>query len=90
MVSLFTIIGMVGVAFAIGGYGATQLRIINSDMWQFPASNLICCTLVMVSLIDRWNLPSFILQMAYAVISLIGLLKCWRSVAQSPHHPEAV
>ena len=79
MVIPYQTIGMVGVAFAIGAYLATQLRIINSDMWQFPASNLVCCTLVGVSLLDKWNMPSFILQLAYAAISLLGLGRCWRT-----------
>lgn len=80
MMSLYEITGMVGVAFAIAGYAASQLRVIRSDMWQFPAANLVCCTLVGVSLIDRWNFPSFVLQVMYAIVSSYGLIRCWRGV----------
>ncbi len=68
----------VGVVFAIGGYAVTQLRIISSDDWRFPASSLAGCTLIGVSLSDKWNLPSFLLQVAYGAISLYGLFRCWR------------
>lgn len=78
MVTVYDFIGMIGVAFAIAGYTASQFRIIRSDMWQFPAANLVCCTLVGVSLIDKWNLPSFVLQLMYAIVSSYGLVRCWR------------
>ena len=75
----YTIVGLVGVIFAIAAYLASQLRIIRSDMWLFPAANLACSTMVGVSLIDKWNLPSFILQTTYVIISLYGLARCWHS-----------
>jgi hypothetical protein len=67
--------GIVGAGcFIIGYFGTLQGWLPASD-WRFPAINLLGAALVLVSLIDAWNLPSVILECFWGVISVYGLLR---------------
>jgi hypothetical protein len=46
--------------------------------WRFPAVNLLAATLVLVSLMDAWNLPSVVLECFWGAISVYGLARNWR------------
>ena len=48
--------------------------------WRMAVSRdqLIGATLVLVSLIDTWNLPSVVLECFWGAISVYGLVRCWR------------
>ena len=67
-------IGLLGAAFFIGAYFATQQRWLSSDDWRYPAINLVGAILVMVSLFAEWNLPSVVLEAFWAAISVYGLV----------------
>jgi hypothetical protein len=67
-------IGLVGAACFIVSYFATQKRWINSDDWRYPAANLAGAVLVIVSLFAEWNLPSVVLELFWAAISVYGLM----------------
>jgi hypothetical protein len=76
---LYIACGIVGAGCFIGAYFATLQGWLEATRWQFPALNLVGATMVLVSLIDAWNLPSVILECFWGAISLYGLLRCWRS-----------
>ena len=67
-------IGLLGVAFFVGAYFATQRRWLNSDDWRYPALNLAGSLLVIVSLFTEWNLPSVVLEGFWVAISVYGLV----------------
>ncbi len=46
--------------------------------WRFPAVNLMGATLVLISLIYAWNLPSVVLECFWGAISLYGLVRAIR------------
>jgi hypothetical protein len=71
---VFRAIGLVGAACFIGSYFATQKRWLSAHDWRYPAANLVGAVLVMISLFAEWNLPSVVLELFWAAISVYGLI----------------
>jgi hypothetical protein len=77
--SVYTVAGFVGVVMVLVAYLANQQRWLSSEDWRFPSANFLGSCLLIVSLYQDWNLPSFVINLAWAAISLQGLAKCWRA-----------
>ena len=75
----FTVCGMLGAGCFIVAYFATLRGWLDATGWRFPAVNLLGASLVLVSLIDAWNLPSVILECFWAAISVYGLMRSLRA-----------
>jgi hypothetical protein len=73
MITVYDLAGMVGAALAIAAYLATQKRWLTAQDWRFPAANLIAAILILISLLADWNLPSFVIEMFWLVISVYGV-----------------
>lgn len=76
--TVYDIIGIIGVTFVLVAYGFLQAEKINSKGWRFSALNAMGAVLIMVSLYYSFNLASFIIECAWLTISLYGLFKAWR------------
>ena len=74
----YTICGIVGAGCFIASYFATLQGWLEPSDWRFQAINLLAAALVMVSLIDAWNLPSVVLECFWGAISVYGLVRCLR------------
>jgi hypothetical protein len=74
-VSPFDAAGLVGVALILAAYAAAQLRLL--DPLRAPAllMNLAGASLVLVSLRYRFNLAAFVMEAAWALVALYGLLR---------------
>lgn len=77
--SVYTVAGFIGVVMVLVAYFANQQRWLSSEDWRFPSANFLGSVLLIVSLYQDWNLPSFVINFAWAAISLQGLAKCWRA-----------
>jgi len=73
--------GIVGASCFIGAYFATLQGWLDVNRWRFPAVNLLGASLVLVSLIDAWNLPSVILECFWGAISVYGVARALRRQA---------
>ena len=73
------IIGFIGVVMVLIAYFANQQRWLDSEHWPFPLANMVGSIMMMVSLYTEWNFPSFVINGAWAAISLWGLVKAWRA-----------
>ena len=71
------ILGYAGAAVIAGAYFANQRGALRSDDWRFPAVNLAGSLGVLVSLAVQPNLPSVVIELFWAGISLYGL---WRTL----------
>ncbi|HKT18157.1 MAG TPA: hypothetical protein VJR47_08955 [Stellaceae bacterium] len=80
--ALYAGIGFIGVVLVLGGYFANQRGRLAAEDWRFPAVNLAGSCLILVSLVDRWNLPSFVINLAWAAISVLGLVNGARARAR--------
>jgi paired small multidrug resistance pump len=73
--SVYTGAGLIGTVMVLVAYFANQQRWLSSEDWRFPFANCLGSCLLLVSLYADWNLPSAIINLAWAAISLWGLVK---------------
>lgn len=71
----FTIAGIIGTAIIVGAYFANQQDWLSSRDWRFTLANLIGALLILSSFYAEWNLPSVVIELFWAAISLYGLLR---------------
>jgi hypothetical protein len=74
----YILCGIGGAGCFIVVYFATLQGWLAVSSWRYPAINLLGASLVLVSLIDAWNLPSVILECFWGAISVYGLVRCLR------------
>lgn len=72
----FNGIGFVGLGLFLWAYGMINLGLWNASDWRTHAPNLAGALCMIVSLLHHWNLPTFILEVFWAGISIYGL---WRA-----------
>ena len=73
--SVFGMIGMVGVGFYLGSYALLQVGVLRGSGYVYTLLNLIAASCVAISLIDAFNLSSLMIQVAWITISLVGLAR---------------
>ena len=73
--SIYNLAGFVGAAIIVVAYFAMQQRWLNALDWRFPAANLLGSLLILISLWFEWNFPSVVIEIFWALISLMGLAR---------------
>ena len=73
--SLFDIVGLVGVALMLAAYGGAQLHRLDSTQPVALLMNLVGSCLVLASLTQAFNLSAVVVETAWAAIALFGLVK---------------
>ena len=71
-------IGIVGVLLTLTAYYLLNVNKITSDSMLYLSFNLIGSCLLLVSLVFNWNLSSFLIEVAWVLISLIGLYRYFK------------
>jgi len=71
------IIGLIGVALILLAYAALQFERLVATDWRYSALNGIGAALILVSLYYDFNLPTFVIEVAWVLISVFGLYKSW-------------
>jgi hypothetical protein len=74
-VTLFDAAGLVGVALILAAYAAAQLRWLDPLKPAALLMNLAGAGLVLVSLSNRFNLAAFVMEAAWALVALYGLVR---------------
>jgi hypothetical protein len=69
------IAGLVGVLLILSAYALGQLGRLKMDTVPALLMNLIGAALVLLSLVFRFNLSAFLVEAAWALLSLFGLVK---------------
>jgi CRP-like cAMP-binding protein len=70
-------LGVIGLLLYVGSYFALQLGLIRGDGWLFPALNLAAALSLILSLIEAFNPFAMAVQVAWTVISIIGLVRLY-------------
>jgi uncharacterized membrane protein len=73
--SPFDLAGLVGVVVILGGYGAATLGKLRSDGAASLALNLAGASLILLSLTRAFNLSAALVEGAWALIALAGLIR---------------
>ena len=71
---IFDVIGISGVLFILLAYFLLQIERIKSSQLLYSVMNLLGATLLLVSLMWTWNLPSVIIESCWVLISLYGII----------------
>ncbi len=75
MDSLYTIIGIVGVVVNLTAYGLITSGRLGTGDARYQLLNIFGTCGLLISLIAQWNLPSFIANVAWLMIGIIGLIR---------------
>jgi len=69
------IAGLIGVFAMLVAYALSATGRIRVDNWPALTVNLVGAILVVWSLLHAFNLSAFIMESAWALVALIGLIK---------------
>ena len=75
--SLFDAAGLAGVALILAAYAAAQLRRLDPTRPPALLMNLAGASLILLSLTRAFNLSAVIVEAAWALIALFGLVRAW-------------
>jgi hypothetical protein len=67
--------GIAGAVVVLSAYFLNQQGWLSAEDWRFPGANLIGSLLILASLYTAWNLPSALIEVAWAAVSLYGLIR---------------
>lgn len=73
--SAYDIVGLAGVVMMLIAYGATVAGKVDVQAWPALAANLVGAVLVLISLAHDFNLSAAVIESAWAVIALVGLVR---------------
>jgi CRP-like cAMP-binding protein len=76
-VDFLDMIGIIGVIGYVGAYLTLQLGLIKGDGYLFPSVNLVAALAVLASLTRDFNPFSVSIEICWAVISLIGIVRIY-------------
>ena len=79
----FDVLGLVGVAMILLAYLLLQLRRIDPTSTAFSGLNAVGAALVLLSLYYDFNLPAAVIEGAWLLISLYGLVQASRGSART-------
>ncbi len=73
--SLYDLLGNIGVFFIIISYLLLQLNKIKSNDVRYSLMNLVGASLVIISLIENFNMSALVIEVFWVGISIIGIIK---------------
>lgn len=68
-------IGVIGVLLYLVTYFLLQIEKFRFDDYSYLALNALAAILIIVSLIEQFNFPAFLIEAAWALISLMGIVR---------------
>lgn len=75
----YDILGIIGVVIILAAYLFLQLEKLSVLDWRYSAANGLGAILILISLYFSFNVASFIIEIAWLLISLFGLFKALSS-----------
>ena len=77
--TLYDILGISGVVMILIAYLLLQLEKLTVLDWRYSAANGFGAVLILISLYFSFNLASFIIEIAWLLISIFGLFKALKN-----------
>lgn len=75
----YDFVGNIGIVFILGSYLLLQLERISAVDWRYSAANGLGAALILFSLYFAFNLSAFLIEAAWLLISVFGLIKAFRA-----------
>lgn len=73
--TLADLIGLFGVSFIVGTYFLSQVGRMRVDEPLYPALNALGAIFILVSLVHSFNMASFVIEVFWLGISLVGVVR---------------
>ena len=84
------LLGIIGVVLIIATYMLLQLEKLSASSLLYSVTNGLGASLILVSLIDDFNLSAFIIEVFWLLISTYGIVRYFlrnrSSLADKPNH----
>ena len=83
------LLGMIGVVLILVSYLLLQLARLSATSFSYSATNGLGALLILVSLMYDFNLPAFIIEAFWLLISIYGVVRyfsCDKSKAPTRHN----
>ncbi|MDX1900387.1 MAG: hypothetical protein SFW66_00105 [Gammaproteobacteria bacterium] len=74
-------VGLLGVACILIAYFLISTAYVKSNSLKYQLLNFTGAWLILYSLYFHWNLPSVVIEVAWILISIIGIVRALRSNA---------
>lgn len=71
----YDLLGLLGVAMIVAAYLLLQLERLRSTALSFSLFNALGAFLIMLSLIAKFNLSAFLMELFWFLISVFGVVK---------------
>lgn len=81
--SWFDFVGNIGVAILLVTYLLLQLRRLDAHRFAYSALNAVGAGLIALSLLFRFNMSAFMIEIFWVAVSLFGIYRCSRSANES-------
>lgn len=80
---LYDFIGNLGVLLILGSYLLVQIRKLDATGLAYTVANGLGALFVLYSLLYDFNLSAFIIEIVWALISLVGIFRFFHERKQS-------
>ncbi len=70
------LVGIAGVVIVLAAYLLLQLETVSSTSVSYSVANGLGAALILISLVNEFNLSAFVVESAWLVISIYGLIRC--------------
>lgn len=68
-------VGLLGVGLLLLAYGLVTFQVLSSEKAALHWINLAGACAILYSLTEAWNLPMFLLEIVWALISVYGIVR---------------
>nr|WP_314889181.1 hypothetical protein [uncultured Campylobacter sp.] len=75
---IFQLIGLLGMICIVAAYFLLQIGRINSETLVYQTINLIGAILLIISLLEHFNLGSFLIEVFWIFITFFGFYKIYK------------
>ncbi len=83
-IHIYDIVGLIGVAFIVGTYFLSQIGRMKVDQPLYPALNGVGALLILYSLAFTFNAASFVIELFWLAISVVGLARGFMKKSNGP------
>lgn len=80
IVSLFVLAGVAGFACYAASFGLVQISRLDGNSFTYTALNVLAAALVLISMVDQFNLGSLLTQVTWIATGLVGMYRRRQSV----------
>lgn len=72
---IYNTIGTIGVIIILSTYFFLQTNRIKADELRYSVLNFIGSGMILISLFHEFNFPSFVVEVAWVLISIMGIVQ---------------